>query len=86
MSDNLSAAEKREALASIQRFISDELELDISELQAGFLMDYFFKELAPFAYNQGIEDAKNFFLLQSEDLSANCFANALTFWKKRKRR
>ena len=51
--------QKAEVIRSIQRFFSDKLELELSELQAGFLLEYFFQEIAPFAYNEGVEDAQN---------------------------
>jgi hypothetical protein len=40
---------------------SEKLELELSELQAGFLLDYFSTEIAPFAYNEGVADAQKFF-------------------------
>lgn len=83
MTDKLSLTEKRDALASIQRYLSDELEIELGEMQAGFLLDYFFKELAPFAYNQGVADARDFLLQHTADLDGTCFAETLTFWNKK---
>ncbi|MFC1467180.1 DUF2164 domain-containing protein [Verrucomicrobiota bacterium] len=83
---NLSHEEKRDAVCSIQRYLGEELEVDISEMQADFLLDYFFKELAPFAYNKGVKDAKEFFLMKAEDLEGTCFEEGLSFWDKNKRK
>lgn len=80
MKDTLSLPEKRAAIQSIQRYMADELETELGEMQAGFLLDYFFKELAPFAYNQGVADARDFLLQRMEDLDGTCFEETLTYW------
>lgn len=77
--------EKVDAIYSIQRYLSKELDLEISEMQAGFLLEYFTQELAPFAYNQGIDDARNFLLMKAEDLGATCFEEGLTYWTSSKK-
>lgn len=76
----LSEAKKADVLASIQRFMQKEIEVDISDIQAGFILEYFAKEIAPFAYNKGIEDAQKFLLLKAEDLGGTCFEEGLTYW------
>ena len=84
----LTADQKKEALSSIERFLNDELECEASSMQAGFLLEYFLKEIAPLAYNQGVEDARSFFQGKLEDLSGTCFEHAFTYWdsgKSRKR-
>jgi len=77
----LTKEEKAEAVGSIRRYFSEDLELEISELQAGFLLEYFAREFGPFAYNQGVEDAKQFLLMKSEDLGGTCFEEGLRYWK-----
>jgi len=80
MSLSLSKEQKSEAIGSIRRFFSQKLELELSELQAGFLLDYFSAELAPFAYNEGVADAQMFLLRFCEDLPSTCFREPLTYW------
>ncbi len=78
---SLSKAEKAEAVLSLKRFMEESLEVEVSDLQAGFLLEYFFKELGPFAYNQGVQDSKAQLLRLAEDLSGTCFEEPLTCWK-----
>jgi uncharacterized protein (DUF2164 family) len=52
MAIELSKTEKADIIYSIQKFFREELETEISEMSAGFLLNYFMKEIAPFAYNQ----------------------------------
>ena len=48
--------------------------------------DVFFwsiNEIAPFAYNQGVEDAQKYIQRTTEDLPGTCFQEPLTHWKTR---
>ena len=67
----------------MRRYFAKDLDFEISELQAGFALEYFFSEIAPFAYNQGVEDAQKYFIAASEDLTGTCFQEPLTHWKTR---
>ena len=58
------------ALASIRRHFKDELDLDVGDLKATLVLDYFLAELGPSLYNQGIADAKAFFAERTDDLAA----------------
>ena len=80
MSSELSKQERKEAVDSLRRFLLEELELEMSELQGGFLLDFFLKEVGPLSYNRGIEDAKKFFTMQAEDLGGICFEEPFTHW------
>lgn len=68
--------EKEEMVAlvgSVQQYFRDELEQEICEMRAGLLLDFFFKEAGPFAYNKGVGDAERFFREKLEDLSGTCY-------------
>lgn len=69
---------------SLRKYFSEELEHEISEMRAKFLLDYILKEIAPFAYNKGVKDAERYFLSKVEDLPAQCFEDGLTYWHKRR--
>jgi uncharacterized protein (DUF2164 family) len=80
MSFSLSKEQKAEVIGSIRRFFSEKLELELSELQAGFFLDYFSTEIGPFAYNEGVTDAQKFLGRLCEDLPSTCFQEPLTYW------
>jgi len=84
MAIELSKQEIKEMLPSIQRYFREELEEEISEMRAKFLLDYFLKEMAPLAYNKGVRDAEMYFRAKIEDLSGTCFEEGLTYWQKKK--
>ena len=81
MSLSLSKEQRAEVILSIRRFSRENLELELSELQAGFLLDYFSAEIGPFAYNQGVADAQKFLVRLCEDLPSTCFQEPLTYWE-----
>lgn len=85
MSLELGKEETAQLIASIQRFFRDELEQDIGELKAKFLLDYVLKEIAPFAYNKGVGDAETFLLNQIGDLRGTCFQQGLTYWRQKRK-
>ena len=81
----LDKQETKEVVASLQRYFREELEEEITEMRAKFLLDYILKEIAPFAYNKGVRDAETFFRGKIEDLSGTCFEHGLTYWLKKKK-
>ena len=83
MKINLSKQEKENAIRSIQRFFEEDIELSLGGLQAELVLEYFAKEIAPYAYNQAIADAKQFLELRAEDLSATCYEKPLSYRKKK---
>ena len=85
MAIELTKQEMADIIPSLQKYFRDELEQEIGEMRAKFLLDYFLKEIAPLAYNKGVKDAESFFRASVEDLSATCFEPALTYWAKKKK-
>jgi uncharacterized protein (DUF2164 family) len=61
MPPSFSKEQKAEIVSSIRRYLAENLDRDLSEMQAGFLLEYFMSEIAPFAYNKGVEDARKYF-------------------------
>jgi uncharacterized protein (DUF2164 family) len=76
----LSKDDQTDLIASLQRYASQELDFDLGNIQAQHLLDYILKEIAPFAYNQGVEDAKGYLASKVEDLNGTCFEQGLTYW------
>lgn len=71
---------KKQALASIKQYVARNLDQDIGDLQAGLLLDYFLKELAPCVYNQAIQDAQRYFQDRVSDLEGVCFEREFGYW------
>jgi uncharacterized protein (DUF2164 family) len=84
MAIELTKEEIEKAVPSLRKFFSDELEIELSEMRAKFLLNYFLKEIGPIAYNKGVKDAESFFRGKVEDLTATCFEDAFTYWLKKR--
>ena len=80
MSIPLSKEKEAEVIESIVRFFSEKLDLELSEVQARSLLAYFLHEIAPFAYNQAVEDMQRHLIRLAEDLPGSCFQEPLTYW------
>lgn len=62
--------EEREAICRrIQMYFSEELEQDIGQFDAGFLLDFFAEEIGPFFYNRGLYDAQAMLESRMENLA-----------------
>ncbi|MFD2231449.1 DUF2164 domain-containing protein [Alkalimarinus sediminis] len=53
-----SADEKRLLINKIQRYFESELDHEIGQFDADFLLDFFAKEIGAFYYNRGLHDAQ----------------------------
>lgn len=81
----LTKQETADVIPSLQKFCREELEQELSEMRARFLLDYVMKEIAPLAYNRGVRDAEAFFRGKVEDVAATCFEEPMTYWTRRKK-
>ena len=85
MSLELNKEQVEAIVPSLQRYFRAELDVELSELRAKLLLDYIQQEIAPFAYNHGVQDAENYFRARVEDLPATCFEDGLTYWLKKRK-
>jgi uncharacterized protein (DUF2164 family) len=53
-----SEAEKSVILDKIQRYVRTELDLEIGQFDAEFLMDFFSQQVGSYYYNRGLFDAR----------------------------
>ena len=82
MAVTLSADAQKQPLASITRFCADELDVEVSGIQAGLLLRFFLAEIGPSVYNAGIEDSQAFLRERLADLEATCHEPEFVYWPK----
>lgn len=80
MKHDLPHEQKDEAINSLQRYFSENLDFELGEMQANSLLKYIIQELGPISYNRGIEDAQRFLLSKAEDLPGTFFEEPFDFW------
>ena len=81
MSSSFPKEQESEILSSLRRYFSENLDCELSEMRAGFLLEYLMSEIGPFAYNKGVEDARKYFAAMTEDLPGTCFQEPMAYWK-----
>lgn len=78
----LSDEHRKQALASLKRYCTAELDSDTSDLQAIALLDYILKEIAPSVYNRGVADAQTYLRDRLADLEGACYEPEFAYWPK----
>ena len=86
MAIELTEHENVEAIHSLKKYFSTEMEAELGDLRAKLLLDYILKEIGPLAYNRGVQHAEEFFRKRIEDLPATCFEPPFTHWQARKKK
>lgn len=85
MAMQLKKEQRKDAIQSLQHYFAEELEQELGEMQAGFLLDYFLQEIAPVVYNKGVSDAQRYFIEKTEDLTGTLFEEEFAFWYERRK-
>ena len=77
----ITAEARKQLLASIKRYVFENLDQDIGDLKAGSLLDYVLKEVGPTVYNTAIGDAQAYFQARTIDLEGVCYEREFTYWE-----
>ena len=80
MTITLSDDAQKHSVASIRRYFSDELELDVGDLKAGLVLDFIVKEIGPSIYNAAIADAQTFMRERLVDMEGALAAPEFAYW------
>ena len=71
---------RKRFLDSIKRYAKENLEQEVGDLQAGLLLEFVLKEIAPTVYNQAIADAQAYMRGRLDDLEGVCFEKEFDYW------
>ncbi|RZL65312.1 MAG: DUF2164 domain-containing protein [Variovorax sp.] len=74
------------AVASIERWFTEEVGERIGNLQAAALLDFFLKEVGPSIYNQAIADAQQQLMARVGEIDIECHESEFAFWNAGRRR
>lgn len=66
---NFSKEEKSIIVQKIQMYFREELDQDIGQFDAEFLLDFFSEEVGAYFYNRGIFDAQTVLSRKMDDIS-----------------
>jgi uncharacterized protein (DUF2164 family) len=82
MNIEISKQVRTEAIASMQRYFSENMPEPIGDLAAGLLLNFFVEEVGPAIYNQAIADAQTRMQQRVADLNGELFADEFQYWFK----
>lgn len=63
-----SKEEKEEILKKVRLYFSEQLDQEIGSFDAGFLLDFFAKEIGAYFYNRGLYDAQKIYTEKIEEI------------------
>jgi uncharacterized protein (DUF2164 family) len=69
----LDSRQKSEAVHKLKKYFDAELDQEIGQFDAEFLLDFFSKEVGSYFYNQGLQDAGILFQEKVEDIMHNIY-------------
>ena len=72
---------RKRALASIKQYVSENLDQELGDLQAGLLLDFVLEEIGPSIYNRAIEDAQTYLQDRVADLEGVCHEQEFGYWR-----
>lgn len=66
--------EKESMVEKLQNYFENELDQEIGQFDAEFLLDYFSKEIGAYYYNRGLHDARAIFQARIESVDDEIYA------------
>lgn len=72
--------------ASLVKYFEQNLDHDIGNLEAVFLLDYILEEIGACVYNQAVKDVQNSLLRRVNEVDTEVFAEEFGYWHKQKRK
>jgi uncharacterized protein (DUF2164 family) len=69
-------------IASIRRYVSENMENEIGDLQAVLFLQYCLEEIGPAIYNAAIADAQRYMQDKVSELDSVCYVPETAYWSK----
>jgi len=82
MEIKLEKDDEMKLVTSIKRYVSENLDTEIGELQSSLFLQFCLEEIGPVIYNRAISDAQTYMQEKAIDIENTCFAADSTYWEK----
>lgn len=86
MTIKLSKETSQAAIISIQRYFRDNMDDEIGSLEAGGLLGFFLKEIAPTVYNQAVADVQARLQARVLELDIEIHEEEFQYWNAQQRK
>lgn len=74
--------ERKEAIASIERYFRENMDEPIGNVAAGGLLGFFLEEIAPLVYNQAVADVQERLQQRVAELDIDAHHDPFQYWRK----
>lgn len=85
MSIELSKEQRRELVASIQRYCAAEMETPLGNLGSEALLDFVLAEVGPLVYNKAVADVQERLQARIMDLDIEIHEDEFQYWRRAER-
>ncbi len=82
MAIELSKEQRTQAVVSIERYFTENMEERIGNIQAAALLNFLLEEIGPSIYNKAIADAQDQLQMRVGELDIECHADEFRYWQK----
>ena len=82
----LSDVQRKDALASLQRYFQEELQEELGTLPAANLLNYILEEIGPAIYNRAVLDAQARVQARAAELDAELYLDPFQYWSRLEKR
>ena len=73
---------RKEIIASIQRYFEENMEEKIGNITAGALLDFLLEELGPIVYNKAVADVQERLQSRISELDIEVHEDEFQYWRK----
>ena len=82
MAIELAAEQRKEAIASIERYFREHMDEKIGNIAAGALLGYFLEELGPLVYNRAVADVQERLQARVMEVDIEVHEDEFGYWLK----
>ena len=82
MAIEISPEQRKEAIASIERYFRENMEERIGNIAAGALLGYFLEEIGPLVYNKAVADVQERLQARVTEVDIEVHADEFVYWRK----
>jgi len=82
MAIELAAEQRKEAIASIERYFREQMDEKIGNIAAGALLGYFLEELGPLVYNRAVADVQERLQARVMEVDIEVHEDEFGYWRK----
>ena len=82
----LSDVQRKDALASLQRYFQEELQEELGALPAANLLNFILEEIGPTIYNRAVLDAQARVQARVAELDAELYRDPFQYWSRLEKR